>query len=632
MTVNEVIADPAGKIIADFSTEMAKKIVSASSGAIASKRYSVANSLGLSIKKYADRIYKSCSRTKTLLYSDRAVDIADIYVNSVLSSDGKTINDDALLNSAINGNRHLVVSGTAGCGKSMLMKHYVLQTIRTQNNKLPIFYELRNLNKKLGANLKQELFKQLKLDARQFPEKRFEDCLQKGMFTVILDGFDELDEEIAERVEEELRHLYRTYSDNTFIVSTRPDLKLNSSASLEVFHVRKLSISQAVSLVKKVRYDEEKKDEFIKNLRLSLYQKHNDFASSPLLLTMMLMTFHDFASVPEKIHIFYGQVFEVLFNKHDVAKSGYYVRSTKTALEIDDFSRLLEVFSLSSYIEKSFQFTQASALTYCGEAIEFCDLEVEKSAFLEDLLRAVCMLIRDGNHISYTHRSFQEYFTALFISKLDDENFLKFVDVVKARFYTDDVLYMLFGIDRDRFETLFVEEVVSDLLAGLDFLAMCPENNTNFLTTFFDNCVYAAEDSHFNDPRFDENILDCGYSVTDSSGANELSFSPSTLLSVLTIIIKCYPAEFRWMDSKHNKSRSIEHENKVFFLASYFVDGLPDCEVDIFYTRDDLSEIMTSYSVSIADELNSSLVNVLDSIRSRKTATATNLSQLLAKT
>lgn len=634
MPLDENIDDTIGKIIADFSTEMAKKIISSSGGSIASRKYSVANSLGISINKYADRIYRSCSKTKTLLYSDRSVDIVDIYVNSVLSSEGKTINDNALLKSAIEKNRHLVVSGTAGSGKSMLMKHYVLQTIRTQKNKLPVFYELRNLNKKVGASLKNELFKQLKLDARQFPEKRFEDCLRKGMFVLILDGFDELDEEITERVEEELRELYRTYSENTFIISTRPDLKLNSSVLLEVFHVRKLSITQAVNLVKKVRYDEEKKAEFIKNLRASLYRKHTDFASSPLLLTMMLMTFHDFASVPEKIHIFYGQVYEVLFNKHDVAKSGYYVRSTKTALEIDDFSRLLEVFSLSSYIESAFQFTQSSALNYCGEAIKFCDLEVEKSAFLEDLLRAVCILIRDGSEISYTHRSFQEYFTALFISRLDDENFRKFIDVVKIRFYTDDVLYMLFGIDRDRFETLFVEEVVAQLINSLDYRAGKSDNNLNFLTTFFDKCVYAPDDVVFEKEKFEkfeESILGCGFGVSDSSEANELTFAPSLMLSLLTIIIKCYPLEFHWMDSKFTKSKSIDNENKVFFLASYIVESLPDCDPERYYDFENLADLMSSFSVSIAQQLNESLVNVRDGINSRKIATATNLSQLLAR-
>jgi hypothetical protein len=40
---------------------------------------------------------------------------------------------------------------------------------------------------------------------------------------------------------------------------------------------------------------------------------------------------------------------------------------------------------------------------------------------VDDLVNAVCILMRDGLAYTFTHRSFQEYFAALYVEKLSDE-------------------------------------------------------------------------------------------------------------------------------------------------------------------------------------------------------------------
>jgi hypothetical protein len=38
---------------------------------------------------------------------------------------------------------------------------------------------------------------------------------------------------------------------------------------------------------------------------------------------MMLMTFDEFAEITSKMHIFYDQAFNVLYNKHDATKTSF---------------------------------------------------------------------------------------------------------------------------------------------------------------------------------------------------------------------------------------------------------------------------------------------------------------------
>ena len=59
---------------------------------------------------------------------------------------------------------------------------------------------------------------------------------------------------------------------------------------------------------------------FIDNVKKHLYDKHKSFLSNPLLTTMMLLTFDQFAEIPEKMFLFYEQAFDTLFLKHDATK------------------------------------------------------------------------------------------------------------------------------------------------------------------------------------------------------------------------------------------------------------------------------------------------------------------------
>jgi hypothetical protein len=128
--------------------------------------------------------------------------------------------------------------------------------------------------------------------------------------------------------------LCRKSSRNIVIVSGRPDDRFASWQEFSLFRVEPLSKQQVVELIEKIDFDVNVKRKFIEAIYKKLYVDHKDFLSSPLLASMMLLTFQHYAEIPEKIHVFYELAYATLFSKHDDLKEAF-KREKYTGLSID---------------------------------------------------------------------------------------------------------------------------------------------------------------------------------------------------------------------------------------------------------------------------------------------------------
>lgn len=168
----------------------------------------------------------------------------------------------------------------------------------------------------------------------------------------------------------------------------------------------------------------------------------------------MLLTYEENANIPDKIHLFYNKAFETLFHKHDAMKEQY-DRQRKSSLQIDDFSKIFAVFCLNTYVLEKVEFTKLELLKFATNALSFENASVKSSDFLFDLEEAVCLLQREGLSYFFVHRSFQEYFTALFLSQCPEKIRDDFIDKVCTR-YWDSVLPMLFDMASAQLEPSWV--------------------------------------------------------------------------------------------------------------------------------------------------------------------------------
>ena len=290
---------------------------------------------------------------------------------------------------------------------------------------------------------------------------------------LILDGFDEIDNDHRHIIEQEILDLSNNNNGIRIIISSRFDARFSSWNEFYTYTIQPLDKNAALELVDKLDYDENIKKKFIDELDRKLFQTHTSFASNPLLLTLMLLTYEQIAEIPNKIHIFYEQAFLTLFTKHDSFKS-IYKRNIMSKLSADDFKKILEIFCLYSYCERRYYFTNDEIIRCLEKSIEVSNLNVQVNDFLSDLLDAVCILQRDGLGFTFTHRSFQEYFTASFlVNKTMNEKFKIFEKIASISFQ-DNVIDLIFDMNSNLIEKEWIIPKIEIILKSVDETEMGP--------------------------------------------------------------------------------------------------------------------------------------------------------------
>lgn len=91
-------------------------------------------------------------------------------------------------------------------------------------------------------------------------------------------------------------------------------------------------------------------------------------------------------------------------------------------------------------------------LEYIQKSLKLLGIEASPNDYLSDLLSAVCLMIEDGLEITFSHRSFQEYFVAVYISSAAPETQIKLIDRFWINMDSDNVMQLLREINSDLFE------------------------------------------------------------------------------------------------------------------------------------------------------------------------------------
>ena len=240
-------------------------------------------------------------------------------------------------------------------------------------------------------------------------------------------------------------------SGSLMIVSGRTDDRFQSWQDFSNFSVMPLEQGKVIELIEMTKFEQTSKTKFIRLLKdRSFFQQHRSFLSRPLLALMMLMTFDQFASIPEKIYIFYDQAFETLFAKHDATKEAF-KRRMHSDLPMDVFKNHLASFCIASYVDTKVEFTHAEVLEYVKKAIGMQNSSTDAACFLRDLLESVCILQKEGTSYVFSHRTFQEFFAAYWLARVSPSYIPRLVPMLALR-HSDSVIKMLFDMNQDVLE------------------------------------------------------------------------------------------------------------------------------------------------------------------------------------
>ena len=372
-------------------------------------------------ENYLKNTRRKNRQIKTIIYRRAPKDLYSFYECIGIKYDGHTINTEKITNLFTIGNK-IIISGTGGMGKSILLKHLFLNTI-DETPFIPILIELRsfNIHDTKDISLYDAIYKSLADNGFELSKEYFEYSMKEGAYVILFDGFDEVKKDKVAIITNEIKSISEKYNENKFIISSRPSDEFIGWNDFKEAETLCLSKEQAINLIKKIDFDQTVKDIFCKELEDHLYESYKSFASNPLLLNIMLLTFQKHAVIPERLNDFYEEAFVTLFNAHDATKDSY-VRDIRSGLGCEEFKYIFSYICFKSYFNGEFEFNETRLREHIDQAKEKLQRnQFGTDEYLEDLTHSVCMLIKEGLVYRFAHRSFQEYFAAWYTCKLTDE-------------------------------------------------------------------------------------------------------------------------------------------------------------------------------------------------------------------
>ena len=428
-------------------------------------------------RTYLNRAREKHSKKKTFLYEMQRDFYGFFVCNDVKrretvyrgehrndKKDDRTIKN-ACIDSFEEERRFIVLSGTGGMGKSMMMTHFMLDTIdkNKETGEVPVFVLLRDYNPAAG-DLIDFIFGELKRHDVDLHLSDLVELLQSGKGVILFDGLDEIKSENCRRFYKEMENLADSYPEASYIVSSRPTMNFRGLSRFTVYDLQPFSQEQAVEMVGKLDQsvvDPVIQKDFIQDLKCNRFgfdwRERMDFLGNPLFLTILLLAYEGNHDIPTERYLFYEQAYDAMAKKHDAAKA--LTREFATGLNSREFQNYFGEFCTITYEQEKYDFTPEEISSYFQEVIEANELDTTPEAFIEDVTGKICLIYKDGGKYYFIHRSFQEYFVAYFFSRQLEQRYGAVLDIFQRRDSADHdsvVLPMLFDMEQNKTELCII--------------------------------------------------------------------------------------------------------------------------------------------------------------------------------
>jgi len=310
-----------------------------------------------------------------------------------------------------NHSRCVALTDDAGMGKSTLAK-FIVRSAINEGRSIPLLIELRRLRS--GISILDSLCIELAGgDSSSVAGVELTRLFLSGNFVFVFDGYDELEDEIRGRIADEINELAARFCFCYFLLTSRKEYGSALFPEFAHFEICKLSEEQAHSLIR--RYDQGRG--LAKQLLNKIEEAEvNEFLGNPLLVTLLYKAFDYRQSIPPKRSIFFRQVYEALFQDHDLSKGGGFERKKQCALDVDDFHKVLRSLGFVTFKSGRVSYSSEEFTEHLRAAVERSSVGSEWQKIKQDLIRAVPIFAKDGVEYRWSHKSFQEYFAAQYLA------------------------------------------------------------------------------------------------------------------------------------------------------------------------------------------------------------------------
>src|SRR6266436_1314634 len=225
---------------------------------------------------------------RNFIYDTKSASLYDIYVQTSFTVESQygsnDYSGDGLLkvlcspvdleNPILQSAKKYVITGSAGCGKSLFMKHAFFAVQNLDYSRIPVLIEVRAFNRFPLSDLEDRILNDFASGSISISREQIFTALKSGLFVILLDGMDELKSTFHQHYEAELLTFATKYPLCPILVSTRPMNNILSWAQFNVRQIARLEVNTAQNLVRKLEFDDKVKRRFAVLLRKSLFRTH----------------------------------------------------------------------------------------------------------------------------------------------------------------------------------------------------------------------------------------------------------------------------------------------------------------------------------------------------------------------
>jgi predicted NACHT family NTPase len=329
----------------------------------------------------------------------------------------------------------LMVLGKPGSGKTTFLQHIAIECnqSRFQADRVPIFIRLKDCAKYARE---QENFRLLDYISREFnccgisDREGIEAILTQGKALILLDGLDEVTDEDEYKIIEELQQFSEDYYKNQLIITCRIAASKYRFPGFTDVEVADFSDEQIKSFAEKwfvavaknnVEAGLAKATQFIEKLNRRENQQIRELAITPILLHLTCLVFQSKTDFPSNRSKLYAQGLEILLKRWDETR-GVERDEVYYSLTLPRKKLLLSYLAPITFERSDYFFEQNKIQQLIADYLGTLpnaktdpdELQMDSEAVLKSIEAQHGLLVERARGIySFSHLTFQEYFTAL---------------------------------------------------------------------------------------------------------------------------------------------------------------------------------------------------------------------------
>ncbi|XWK91520.1 MAG: NACHT domain-containing NTPase [Phormidium sp.] len=340
----------------------------------------------------------------------------------------------------------LMMLGKPGSGKTTFLKHLAIKCNKGEffKDKLSIFVGLKNFAEDASDSGNFSLVNYISqcLANCNVSTEKVEKLLGKSKALILLDGLDEVPSELLKEVLKEIRRFAENYYNNNLVITCRiaaQNLGFDGFTDVQVAdfnfqQIEDFAKKWFVAVAKNSQEEgQEKASEFIQKLELPENKQIRELAVTPILLNLTCLVFQENREFPSQRSKLYEQGLNILLKEWDETR-GIERNQVYCNLTLPVKIKLLSHVAYITFDRNDYFFDQYKIQQLISDYLKKLsdgkkdDDELQQDG--ADVLKAIeaqhgLLVERSQGIYSFSHLTFQEYFTAKEIVVSSNPNTLK---------------------------------------------------------------------------------------------------------------------------------------------------------------------------------------------------------------